>query len=160
EAAPGFARLIPHVGTNVAAALPGASEITEVAAIPGRIFEMRGRVRVPAAPELGASRHVGEVVLAVTARFPETRAAVNVAASERVLRAAFALGLSTAEMPARHEGRREGLAKVLEGLDAAPDLLFHRGDFGVEPVAYVLAPDAPAAVAKAARLADWLERHA
>ncbi len=56
--ASGVAAFVPNVGTNVGEALSGAEAATDVAAIPGRIYTVNGRVEVPVNPEFGASKHV------------------------------------------------------------------------------------------------------
>lgn len=50
--APGVAAFVPNVGSNVGTALPGATDASDVAAVPGRIYAIGGRVDVPANPSL------------------------------------------------------------------------------------------------------------
>lgn len=133
----GFPQLVPHVGSNLAYALEGADDLEGVAAVPGRIYQIRGQVKVPGPPEFGASRHVAEVVLALTAVDGRVRSAVNLAWSEPVLAACRALGWRTFEMDAAYEGRRAGILQGLGG-EPAPEVLFHRGAFGIEPITYVV----------------------
>lgn len=151
-----FARLIPSVGTNVARAKRGAKTKQEVAAVPGRIFEMHGRARVPAPPEFGASRHVAEVVLAVSSVFPEQQAAVNVRADRAAIGAAAALKWKTAPFAASYEGRAERIAATLRKQRKAPRAVYHRGAFAIEPVMYVLGTTAQEAAEAACRLAAAL----
>ena len=153
EAAAEFAALVPHVGSNLAFARPGAEGPGDVAAVPGRIYVARGQVRAPAAPEFGASHHVAEVVLGVASRFPGRRAGVNVRFDARVERAARALGWRIVEFDARYEGRGARIAGAVRKVRSPPDALFHRGAFGVEPVMYVVAPTAVEAAARAVTLA-------
>jgi predicted fused transcriptional regulator/phosphomethylpyrimidine kinase len=153
EGAPGFAALIPSVGSNVARGKPGAQRTLDVAAVPGRIFEMRGAVRVPAPPEFGASRHVAEVVLAAMSVFPDLAGAINVRADEATLARARSLGWQAVEFEAAYEGRHERIAKALSGRRKAPRALFHRGAFGIEPVMYVLGRTAAEAASEAIALA-------
>lgn len=138
EATPGLAALLPHVGTNVARALPGATETSQVAAIPGGLFEMRGAVKVAAPPELGVSRHVAEVLLSVLRHDPSLLACVNLAPLPALLDAARRSGLRVAEVSPQLERAPRALA--FEG--PVPDVFHHRGDFGVEPQAYLVGPDA------------------
>jgi predicted fused transcriptional regulator/phosphomethylpyrimidine kinase/predicted transcriptional regulator len=135
---PGFGEIIPNVGSNLAYALPGAREIEQVAAVPGRIYEMHGQVKVPGPPEFGASKHVAEVVLAVSSLEPVWRSAVNVVWRSEVLDACEALGWSPFEMEASYEGRRERIVSGLRGWESLPQIIFHRGDYGIEPITYVL----------------------
>jgi predicted fused transcriptional regulator/phosphomethylpyrimidine kinase/predicted transcriptional regulator len=135
---PGFADLIPNVGSNLAYALEGATDLEEVAAVPGRIYEVRGQVKVPGPPEFGASKHVAEVALAVSSLSPTMRSAINVVWTEAVLRACEALGWDVFEMEASYEGRRERILRGLRERGSCPNVIYHRGDYGIEPITYLL----------------------
>lgn len=154
-ATPGFARLVPHVGSNVAVARPDARDLTDVAAVAGGLVDLHGEVRAPGQAGFGVSRHVAEVALAVARVDPRRRAVANVRLDDAVLEAARASGWTTREVEANLERDQARLAEVLEDADGVPDLLYHRGAFGVEPIAYVTAPDA----AEAARRVLDLLRH-
>ncbi|PSP67063.1 DNA-binding protein, partial [Halobacteriales archaeon QH_6_68_27] len=91
----GFAGLIPAVGSNLVEALPGAEGIEDVAAVPGRILDVKGSVAVPAGPEFGVSEHVASVLLAARAADSDARAALNVR-YDPTLVAAFVEGGHTA----------------------------------------------------------------
>ncbi len=148
-----FARIIPSVGSNLARAKRGATTQLEVAAVPGRIFEMRGAVRVPAAPEFGASRHVAEVVLAACQVFPDHLAGLNVRAERGTLAAASRLGWGTAKFAASYEGRNERIASVLRRSKRPPRAVYHLGAFGIEPVMYIIGRTAGEVVRDATVLA-------
>ncbi len=138
EATPGLAAWLPHVGTNVARAVPGAEDVSSVAAIPGGLFETRGVVKVAAPPELGVSRHVAEVLLAVLRHDPTRLACLNLAPAPDLLAAARRAGLRIEEVPPGVE-RAPG---SLRFAGPVPDVFHHAGAFGVEPQAYLVGPDA------------------
>lgn len=140
EATPGLAALVPYVGTNVARALPGAADVSDVAAIPGRLFVMRGAVKVPAAPEFGVSRHMAEVLLGVLRASPQTLACLNLVPDPALLAAARAAGLRVERVDAAFERA----PAQLDLQRPAPDLFYHEGAFGIEPQAYLTARDASA----------------
>jgi len=156
---PGVAAAVPNVGTNVGTALPEATDVADVAAIPGRIYEMGGRVEVPANPEFGASEHVATTVLAAMAVDGSRRGAVNLATDDALLDAAAARGLDRLEFEAGYEGRGERLVEQFEERGSVPDVLFHRGAFGIEPITYVLGETGADAARLAAELvADAVEQ--
>ncbi|MFP4188308.1 MAG: thiamine-phosphate synthase family protein [Halobacteriales archaeon] len=146
----GVAEHVPNVGTNVAQALPDATGASDVAAVPGRVYVVNGRVHVPANPEFGASKNVSAVVLAAVRVNPSKRAALNLATSDGLLEAAADADMRAVEFDADREERDETLDDAFA--DGVPDIAYHRGGFGVEPVAYVIAEDAPAAVEKVERI--------
>jgi predicted fused transcriptional regulator/phosphomethylpyrimidine kinase/predicted transcriptional regulator len=145
---------VPNVGTNVAMALPGATDPTDVAAVPGRVHAMRGRVNVPANPEFGASEHVAGAVLARMTVDPGARGAVNLATSDALLAAARGAGFDPAEFDASYADREERLRSVFAARDDPPRVVYHEGDFGVEPITYVFGETAVDAVATAVTLAE------
>ncbi|AGN00375.1 HTH DNA-binding protein [Salinarchaeum sp. Harcht-Bsk1] len=138
--------MVPNVGTNVATAIPGATEPTDVAAVPGRLIRMRGRIEVPANPEFGASRNVATAILAATTVDPEMRGAINLALDEDLLAAARERGIDPIEFDPEYENRRERLVSLFEERGSVPRLCYHRGAFGVEPVCYVFGETAVEAV--------------
>ncbi|MFW6046140.1 MAG: thiamine-phosphate synthase family protein [Natronomonas sp.] len=150
--APGMAEYIPHVGTNLGYALPGASESTDVAAIPGRVYATNDRVEVPANPEFGASKHVATVLLAAMSIDPEVRGALNIATDDAILHAARDLDIEPMQFDADYEHRGEHLRDRFSERGRVPRVLYHRGAFGIEPITYVLGET----VVDAARLAGDL----
>ena len=135
----GFADLIPAVGSNLVEAVPGATAIDDVAAVPGRLLEVKGRTTVPADPEFGVSEHVAGLLLAARTAGSDARAAVNVRYDPALLER-LAAEHEVVEFDA--EADLEGA--VADAVRSNPDasVLYQTGGFGVEPVVYVLGPDA------------------
>ena len=140
EATPGLAPLVPYVGTNLARALPGATDVSQVAAVPGRLFVMHGAVKVPAAPEFGVSRHMAVVLLSIVRADPKLTACLNLAPEAALLDAARRLRMRVEKVDPAFE-RAPGELRFPRGV---PDLFYHEGAFGVEPQAYVVGRDAMA----------------
>ena len=135
---PGMADSVPNVGTNIGMALPDAEGPTDVAAIPGRIYRIRGTVERAANPEFGASEHVAGTVLVAKEADDDLSAALNLATSDALLDAARDAGIDPLEFDAGYEGREEHLRERLAERESVPRVLYHRGEFGIEPVTYVL----------------------
>lgn len=154
EATPRLAALVPHVGANLARALPGAHDVAHVAAVPGRLFVMRGVVKVPAAPEFGVSRHTAEVLLAILRADPERLAVMNLAPDAALLDAARAEGLRVE----RVEPAMERAPASLAFARGVPDVFHHEGAFGVEPQCYVTSKDASSLALRVRHLAGALSR--
>ncbi|QLG63675.1 thiamine-phosphate synthase family protein [Halorarum salinum] len=149
--APGMAGYVPNVGTNAGTALPDAADPTGVAAVPGRIYAVDGRVEVPANPEFGASRHVATAILAANDADPAVRGAVNVATREDLLAAARGLGVDPLEFDADYDDRGERLRGLFRDR-GVPPVVYHRGAFGIEPITYVFGETAAEAAELAANL--------
>lgn len=151
-AAPGVASHVPNVGTNVATAVPGATDASDVAAVPGRLQAVRGRVLVPADPEFGASQRVAEAVLTAMEVDPDLRGALNLATSKALLGAARACGHEPQQFDADYEDRADRLEARFRERGGVPRVLYHEGAFGIEPVTYVLGETATDAVDLAVEL--------
>lgn len=138
-----FPPLIPNVGTNLVECTPAATDIQDVVGVPGRIFNVKGQVSVPAGPEFGASEHVASVLLAIRAAGSAARAALNIRYDPEILQHLEAHGLTTAQFDADYED----IETALQGVDGeSVDVIYQTGGFGIEPIIYVLAPTATAAV--------------
>ncbi len=143
--ASGFAGLIPNVGANVVECVADAASIDDVAAVPGRLVDVKGRAMVPGEPEFGVSEHVAAVVLAAREAGSPARAAVNVRYDPDIV-ATLAESSPTVEFDPERP-TREAVADAVAAADAAADtlVLYQAGAVGIEPIVYVLAPTAPEA---------------
>ena len=143
--ASGFAGLIPNVGANVVECVADAASIDDVAAVPGRLVDVKGRAMVPGEPEFGVSEHVAAVVLAAREAGSPARAAVNVRYDPDIV-ATLAESSPTVEFDPERPTREAG-ADAVAAADAAADtlVLYQAGAVGIEPIVYVLAPTAPEA---------------
>ncbi|WP_251341252.1 thiamine-phosphate synthase family protein [Haloplanus halophilus] len=145
-----FASLVPNVGSNLVECLPDAADVEDVAAVPGRIFDVRGTATVPSDPEFGVSEHVASVLLSARAAGAPVRGAVNLRYSPDLVAALRAAGYPTVEFDVERESddgseaTRSGVVDaVREAAPGSPFVLYQTGGFGIEPITYVLGDDAP-----------------
>ena len=138
----GFAALIPAVGSNLVEALSDADGIEDVAGIPGRILDVKGRATIPAEPEFGVSEHVATVLLAARAAGTDASAMLNVRYDEDVIADIEAAGYTAVAFDAEAD-LDEAVAAALESEPGA-DVLYQTGGMGIEPISYVLGEDASA----------------
>jgi predicted fused transcriptional regulator/phosphomethylpyrimidine kinase/predicted transcriptional regulator len=138
-----FPGLVPAVGSNLAECLPDADAIEDVAAVPGRILDLEGTTAVPADPEFGVSEHVASVLLAARAGGSDARATLNVRYDPDIVETLTDAGYTAVEFDA-DAALEPAIARVLADRPDA-DVLYQTGGFGVEPILYVLAEDAPTA---------------
>ncbi len=143
-AMPGFYRLIPETQTNFVYALPDAQEISDVAAVRGRIVKA-GTSAVPVAGiEFGASRHVGSAVIAYMSINPSMRSAVNIRYDETLVKKlrTFTVGSYDRSDEPTSIKEKEG-ATIPWGIKTAlakkpgADAIYHTGDIGKEPMTMV-----------------------
>jgi len=135
-----FPQQIPAVGSNLVESLSDAETIEDVAAVPGRILSVRGQITIPGEPEFGVSQHVSGVLLAARRHGSDARAALNISYDEATLASFTDAGYSAVEFDAEADLD----VAVEDALDAGDaDILYQTGGFGIEPIIYLLGPDAP-----------------
>jgi hypothetical protein len=145
----GFAGLVPNVGSNLVECLPDATDVEDVAGVPGRIFDVQGTATVPSDPEFGVSEHVASLLLSAREAGAPVRSALNLRYDPAVVEALRAAGYPTVEFDADREEAASGPTRpavvdaVREAAPASPFVLYQTGGFGIEPITYVLGDDAP-----------------
>lgn len=152
EPSPYTVLVTPEVGINIAMALPYAESLEDVAAIPGRIMKAFSGVKSSSPPDFGASSHLARYILEVMKHDPNKRAAINIKFSERILDVLSGKGLKISFYDRSEEPEEikliEGMSipwgvKVaIEKAGGVPDVIFHRGDVGKEPMIVLIGEDA------------------
>jgi hypothetical protein len=149
--ASGFATLIPAVGSNLVECLPDATDVDDVAGVPGRIVDVKGRATIPADPEFGVSEHVASVLLSARAAGVDARAAACIRYDESLLSDLRAAGHDAIGFDPAGEDDASAIVDALAEREPSPTFaLSQSGGYGIEPITYVLGPDAPT-VARAVR---------
>jgi hydroxymethylpyrimidine kinase/phosphomethylpyrimidine kinase len=166
EATPEMRDLVPEVQMNVGMALPYAVGYDDIAAVVGRIVRTRRGVKASGCPEFGASRHIANTILAVKESDPDKRAAMNLKYSEKAVRACEEMGMAASFYDRREEPEdvkeREGSStawgarQAVERAGGVPDLIYHHGDVGKEPMIVLIGETALEVAEKAVRLAKRL----
>jgi predicted fused transcriptional regulator/phosphomethylpyrimidine kinase/predicted transcriptional regulator len=146
--ASGFAGLIPNVGSNLVECLPEATDVDDVAGVPGRIFDVKGRATVPADPEFGVSEHVAGVLLSAREAGSDARAALNICYDSQIVADLEAAGYDAVEFDpdAPTDPIREAIEERGPDSLSATFVCYQTGGYGIEPITYVLGPDADAVV--------------
>ncbi|MFL6498605.1 MAG: bifunctional hydroxymethylpyrimidine kinase/phosphomethylpyrimidine kinase [Nitrososphaera sp.] len=145
----GFYRLIPETQTNFAYALPDASNISDVAAVRGRIIKIENTTVSASYVKFGASNHVASAVIAYMGVNPEFRSAINLKFDNRIVNVCKSLFRVTSydrTQEPKKTKRREGFSVewgVRGALSKNPtaDVIYHRGDNGKEPMIMLFGRD-------------------
>jgi hydroxymethylpyrimidine kinase/phosphomethylpyrimidine kinase len=144
---PKFSELLPEVGSNIAMALPGARQTSDVVGLSGRIVRVEGRPCLTGYPELGGSEHVANIVLAAMRHDPRIRAALNIKFSEEILRVVRRSRLSVSGFDRLKEPH--GVKTMIWGTEHAikkagfvPNVIFDQGAVGKEAMVRLLGTSA------------------
>jgi hydroxymethylpyrimidine kinase/phosphomethylpyrimidine kinase len=138
----GFYRLIPETQTNFAYALLNAVDISDVAAVRGRIIKIENTAAPASYIKFGASSHVGSAVLAYMSVNPDFRSAINIRFDEKVVnvcKSLFSVASYDRTKEPKKIKRKEGSSVawgILDALSRKPraDVIYHKGDVGKEPM--------------------------
>ncbi|MEW6388655.1 MAG: bifunctional hydroxymethylpyrimidine kinase/phosphomethylpyrimidine kinase [Thermodesulfobacteriota bacterium] len=159
--------LIPEVMTNLGYATPYPAGPRDVAAFPGRLVKGPEGVIIPASPAFGASRHIAATILTAMNTHPHLRAAMNIKYLDDFNDLAPLLHLNTATLdPSRKPPQSTppgqdtlycDIASLLKPGEPPPDLIFTKGDWGLEPGTLILGPDPMTVAEKALALKNALQ---
>ena len=144
-------KVIPEVQTNFVFSKPRPRSINDIVGVSGRIVKASKSI-IPAGDlEYGGSRHVGSALLEVSSKFPATRSAINIRFDKKFINKARTKKLlvksyqrSDEPLKAKSkEGRTIpwGIRGIIKDTKKAPDIVFHTGDIGKEPMIIIFGKD-------------------
>ena len=140
-------KAIPQCQTNFAYSRIHPKSIQDILGVTGRIVNTGKSVLVAGDLEYGGSRHVGSAILEMSKKFPEIRSAINLKFDQRLLNKFKKIGLKISSYDRAYEPiqvkNKEnssiswGIKKAIQNSKQPPDLVFHTGDWGKEPMILV-----------------------
>jgi hydroxymethylpyrimidine kinase/phosphomethylpyrimidine kinase len=167
EVSTSFHRLIPESQSNIAMSLREPESALDVAAVPGRIVKIGRHVKASASPAFGGSRHVASLILVAMQHDPSMRAAMNIMYSQAIVGIAQNLGLivsyyERAKEPSDVKGKEGatipwGTEEAIKRVERVPNLIYHTGDYGKEPMCAILGKTAREVALTALRIAEAFE---
>ncbi|MFA5384833.1 MAG: thiamine-phosphate synthase family protein [Eubacteriales bacterium] len=158
----GIVGLIPEIGANLAFALPEARELDDIAAIPGRLLRMKGKVATLGDAEMGCSRYMGGALLLVKEFFPAARCIINLHHHPLVHQACTALGFNITSMPESPDYRQTDadfdtdLRRTLNTCTVLPDVIEIPDRINLERLILVLGESLTDLVSKVKTLGVYL----
>ena len=148
EATPEVAVLVPEVGMNIAMAIPYAEGAADVAAIEGRIVRTSRGVRAVGNPRFGCSLHLTRYILEIIKHDESKRAAINLKFSNNILQILEKLSMTISFYDRRKEPEEIkkadgmtvpwGVKQAVKRIGKVPDVIYHKGDIGKEPMIVIL----------------------
>jgi len=151
ESSPGVINLIPEVGMNIVYSIPDAKDIGDVAGVVGRIRKTANSPKSLGGVEFGASTHLARAILKMLEFDKNKRAAINIAFSEEALARLKKLKMRIAFFDRRKEPKNVkriegssmswGVEYVVKNSKSIPEVIYHSGDFGKEPMIIIFGSD-------------------
>ena len=140
---------IPECQTNFVFSKKNPKSIQDVLGISGRIVKTGNRIVVAGELSYGGSKHVATALISMNKKYPEVRSAINLKYDKEDISKLIKEGLIISSYDRSKEPRKVknkegssiiwGIKTALEKSEKQPDVIYHKGDFGKEPMTIVFA---------------------
>lgn len=140
-------QLIPECQTNFVFAKPSSKSTNDIVGVLGRIVKAGNTVKTAGTLEYGGSKHVATAVLTMQKKFPQTRSALNIRYSQDLVKKfekskASISHYNRIKEPKINKIRENssiswGINEAIKRSTTPPDIIYHKGDFGKEPMIIV-----------------------
>jgi hydroxymethylpyrimidine/phosphomethylpyrimidine kinase len=140
---------IPECQTNFVFAKNHPRSIKDVLGISGRIVKSGTDVIMAGNLLFGGSRHVASALISINQKYPEIKSAINLKYDEDVISKLEKTRLTISsydrsgepEFIKNSEGAsiEWGIKSAIKNLKSSPDVIYHKGDLGKEPMIIVFA---------------------
>ena len=139
-------QMIPECQTNFVISKTKPKSTNDILGISGRIVKAGTKVIVAGDLEYGGSKHVATALLSVNKKFPEIKSAINIKYQQKTLRKISKRKFVVANYDRKVEPKnvkikgssiKWGIDSAIKNLQKNPDIIFHEGDFGKEPMIIV-----------------------
>ena len=147
---------IPECQTNFVYSKKNPKSIKEILGISGRIVKAGEKVIVAGDLEYGGSKHVATALLTVNKKFPQIQSAINIkyqnTTISKIKKLKFIVSRydrSQEPIDVKNKGStiEWGIKSAIKNLKESPDVIFHIGGFGKEPMIIIFG-DTPKKILK------------
>ena len=147
---------IPECQTNFVFSKHKPKSIKEILGISGRIVKAGKEVIVAGELEYGGSKHVATALLSVNKKYSKVQSAINLKFRESTILKIKKMKWNTYDYDRSQEPENIkkngstiewGIKNAIKKSKKAPDVIFHKGDFGKEPM-IILFGETPEAIIK------------
>jgi hydroxymethylpyrimidine/phosphomethylpyrimidine kinase len=135
-------KIIPECQTNFVCSKRDPKTIRDVLGVSGRLVKSGKEVVTAGEIVYGGSHHVATAVIQVNKKFPDIRSGLNIKFNHKIISKARSCGLTVLTYDRSKEPKKskqqEG-SSIKWGINHAlkskpPDLIYHKGDMGKEPM--------------------------
>jgi len=137
---------IPECQTNFVYSKPKPKSTKDILGLSGRIVKAGKEVIVAGNLTYGGSKHVATALLVVNKKFPEIYSAINLkyqnSTISKIKKSKFTISSYDRTLEpndVKNQGSTVGwgIKNAIKNLQVPPDIIFHKGDFGKEPIILV-----------------------
>ena len=136
--------IIPECQTNFVYGKEKIKSTKDIIGVTGRIVKSGKEIVVAGSLEYGGSKHVASALLEISKKFPQIRSAINVKYDPNLINVAQKNNLTVKSYDRTIEPkvvkRKEnqsilwGINQAIKNSNIPPDLIYHKGDYGKEPM--------------------------
>lgn len=140
---------IPECQTNFVFSKKEPKSIKDILGVSGRIVKTGNTVTVAGDLSYGGSKHVATALITINKKFPNVRSAINLKYNKETISKLRKerLLISSYDRNAEHKNVKTkegssiewGIKYAIKNLKEPPDVIYHKGDFGKEPMIIIFA---------------------
>ncbi|MBN1682317.1 bifunctional hydroxymethylpyrimidine kinase/phosphomethylpyrimidine kinase [Candidatus Bathyarchaeota archaeon] len=167
ESQSSMTHLLAEVQMNIGMALPYSTETYDIAAVEGRITKKGDKIIASGCPWFGVSNHISKTILAIQRFDTNKRAAINLRYDEDILEICKKNGLRISWYDRREEPeeykKKEGSTtfwgaeEAVKRIGMVPDVIYHLGDWGKEPMIVLIGNTAVEVAERAVQIAKKMK---
>ncbi|TBR07348.1 MAG: bifunctional hydroxymethylpyrimidine kinase/phosphomethylpyrimidine kinase [Candidatus Nitrosotenuis sp.] len=154
--------LIPECQTNFVYSKQNPKSLSDVLGVSGRIVKAGKRPVVAGNLEYGGSKHVATAVITMQKKFPKIRSALNIRYDQKTIEKFQKTknriaSYDRADEPDKTKSKEDssiswGIKSAIKNSKSAPDIVYHRGDIGKEPMIIVFGENPKQVVTKISKI--------
>ena len=138
-------KIIPECQTNFVLAKKRPKTLRDVLGVSGRLVKSGKEIMTAGEIIYGGSHHVGTAVIEVNKKFPNVRSSLNIKFDPKIISKAKSCGLEVLSYDRKKEPKKSKLkegSSIKWGINytlktKSPDVIYHKGDIGKEPMILV-----------------------
>ncbi|MBI2128479.1 MAG: bifunctional hydroxymethylpyrimidine kinase/phosphomethylpyrimidine kinase [Nitrosarchaeum sp.] len=153
---------IPECQTNFVFSKKNPKSIKDILGVSGRIVKTGNTVTVAGDLSYGGSKHVAMALITMNKKFPDVRSAINLRYNketisklrkERLHISSYDRNTEPKNVKTKEGSSIEwGIKYAIKNLKEPPDVIYHKGDFGKEPMIIIFAKTPALIIEKISKL--------
>ena len=153
---------IPECQTNFVFSKKNPESIKDILGVSGRIVKTGNTVTIAGDLSYGGSKHVAMALITMNKKFPDVRSAINLKYNketisklrkERLLVSSYDRNAEPKNVKTKEGSSIEwGIKYAIKNLKEPPDVIYHKGDFGKEPMIIIFAKTPALIIEKISKL--------
>ncbi len=153
---------IPECQTNFVFSKKNPKSINDILGISGRIVKIGNKITVAGDLSYGGSKHVATALITMNKKYPEIRSAINLKYNKETIsklrKVKFVISSYDRNVEPKNAKTKEGssvgwgVKYAIKNLEEPPDVIYHKGDFGKEPMIIIFAKTPTLIIEKISKL--------